>query len=261
MCAARYANPPASTSRARVNPIVVIPSRMASARLPGKPLASIAGKPMVLHVLDRAREADIGPVAVACADAEIADAVRAAGGTAVLTDPALPSGSDRVHAALAMLDPQGAHDVVVNLQGDFPTLPPGQLRAVAAPLSDLAFDIATLVTPILSPEEAAAPQVVKTACAFADGQSVAAALYFSRAAIPAGDGPLWHHVGIYAYRRAALARFVSLPESLLERQEKLEQLRALEAGMRIACTRVEHGAFGVDTPADLLRARALLETP
>ena len=149
--------------------------------------------------------------------------------------------------------------MVVNLQGDFPTLPPGQLRAVAAPLSDPAFDIATLVTPIVSPEEAVAPQVVKAACAFADGQAVAAALYFSRAAIPAGDGPLWHHVGIYAYRRAALARFVSLPESLLERREKLEQLRALEAGMRIACTRVEHGAFGVDTPADLLRARALLE--
>ena len=237
---------------------------MASSRLPGKPLALIAGKPMVLHVLDRAREADIGPVAVACAEAEIAGAVRAAGGIAVLTDPALPSGSDRVHAALAALDPQGAHDVVVNLQGDFPTLPPGQLRAVAAPLSDPAFDpgfdIATLVTPILSPEEAAAPQVVKAACAFADGQSVAAALYFSRAAIPAGDGPLWHHVGIYAYRRAALARFVALPESPLEQREKLEQLRALEAGMRIACTRVEHGAFGVDTPADLLRARALLET-
>ncbi len=246
-----------------MNPIVVIPSRMASFRLPGKPLAPIAGKPMVLHVLDRAREAGIGPVAVACADPEIADAVRAAGGTAVLTDPALPSGSDRVQAALAALDPQGAHDVVVNLQGDFPTLPPGHLRVVAAPLSDPAapgFDIATLVAPILSPEEAAAPQVVKAACAFADGQTVAAALYFSRAAIPAGDGPLWHHVGIYAYRRAALARFVSLPESPLERREKLEQLRALEGGMRIACTRVEHGAFGVDTPADLLRARALLET-
>ncbi len=261
MCAARYANvPPASTPRYRVNPIIVIPSRMASARLPGKPLALIAGKPMVLHVLDRALEAAIGVVAVACADAEIADAVRAAGGVAVLTDPALRSGSDRVHAALAELDPWGAHDVVVNLQGDFPTLPPGQLRIVAAPLADAAFDIATLVTPVLSPEEAAALQVVKAACAFEDGQSVAAALYFSRAAIPAGDGPLWHHIGIYAYRRTALARFVSLPESPLERREKLEQLRALEGGMRIACTRVEHGAFGVDTPADLARARAILET-
>jgi len=262
MCAARYANaPPASTPRYRVNPIIVIPSRMASMRLPGKPLALIAGRPMILHVFDRAREADIGPVAVACADAEVADAVRAAGGVAVMTDPSLPSGSDRVHAALAALDPQGAHDVVVNLQGDFPTVPPGQLRMVITPLSDPAFDIATLVTPILSPEEAAAPQVVKAACAFERGRAVSAALYFSRAAIPAGEGPLWHHIGIYAYRRAALARFVSLPESPLERREKLEQLRALEAGMRIACMRVEHGAFGVDTPADLTRARAILEAP
>ncbi len=262
MCTARYANArSASTPRYRLNPIVVIPSRMASSRLPGKPLALIAGRPMILHVMDRAREADIGPVAVACADAEIADAVRATGGTAVMTDPSLPSGSDRVHAALATLDPQGAHDVVVNLQGDFPTIPAGQLRMVITPLSDTAFDIATLVTPVMSPEEAAAPQVVKAACAFERGRAVSAALYFSRAAIPSGEGPLWHHIGIYAYRRAALARFVSLPESPLERREKLEQLRALEAGMRIACTRVEHGAFGVDTPADLARARTILEAP
>ena len=241
--------------------LVVIPSRMASTRLPNKPLALIAGRPMILHVLDRAREADIGPVAVACADAAIAEAVRDDGGTAVMTDPSLPSGSDRVHAALAALDPHGAHEVVVNLQGDFPTVPPAQLRMVVTPLSDPSFDIATLVTPILSAAEAAAPQVVKAACAFDRGRAVSPALYFSRAAIPAGDGPLWHHIGIYAYRRAALARFVSLPESPLERRESLEQLRALEAGMRIACTRVEHGAFGVDTPADLQRARAILEPP
>ena len=240
--------------------LVIIPSRMASTRLPNKPLALIRGRPMILHVLDRAREAGIGPVAVACADQAIADAVRADGGTAVMTDPSLPSGSDRVHAALATLDPHGEHDVVVNLQGDFPTVPPVQLRMVVASLSDPSFDIATLVTPILSPEEAAAPQVVKAACAFDRGRAVSPALYFSRAAIPAGEGPLWHHIGIYAYRRAALARFVSLPESPLERRESLEQLRALEAGMRIACTRVEHGAFGVDTPADLGRARAILET-
>ncbi len=241
-----------------MNPIVVIPSRMASTRLPDKPLALIAGRPMILHVLDRAREADIGPVAVACADAAIAEIVRDDGGIAVMTDPSLPSGSDRVHAALATLDPQGAHDVVVNLQGDFPTVPPNQLRMVITPLSDPSFDIATLVTEITSPEEAAAPQVVKAACMFDRGRAVSAALYFSRAAIPAGPGPLWHHIGIYAYRRAALARFVALPESPLERRESLEQLRALEAGMRIACTRVEHGAFGVDTPADLERARKLL---
>ena len=234
---------------------------MASTRLPGKPLALIAGRPMILHVLDRAREADIGPVAVACADQAIADMVRDAGAVAIMTDPSLPSGSDRVHAALAALDPQGVHDVVVNLQGDFPTVPPAQLRAVIGPLSDPAVDIATLVTPIQTPEEAAAPSVVKAACAFERGRAVSLALYFSRAPIPAGDGPRWHHIGIYAYRRGALARFVSLPESPLERRESLEQLRALEAGMRIACTRVEHGAFGVDTPADLDRARAILETP
>ncbi len=243
-----------------MTPIVVIPSRMASSRLPGKPLADIGGRAMILHVMDRALEADIGPVAVACADPEIAEAVRAAGGIAVMTDPSLPSGSDRVHAALATLDPQGRHDVVVNLQGDLPTMPPAQLRAVITPLADPAIDIATLVAPIETAEEAAAASVVKAACAFDRGRAVSPALYFSRVPIPSGEGPLWHHIGIYAYRRAALARFVSLPESPLERREKLEQLRALEAGMRIACARVEHAPFGVDTPADLERARAILVT-
>ena len=241
-----------------MNPIVVIPARMASTRLPGKPLADIHGRPMIVHVLDRAREAAIGPVAVACAEAEVAHAVRAQGGVAVLTDPSLPSGSDRVHAALAVLDPQGAHDVVVNLQGDLPTMPAVQLRAVITPLADPAVDIATLVAPIESEEEAAAASVVKAACAFDRGRAVSPALYFSRAPIPAGEGPRWHHIGIYAYRRAALARFVALPESPLERREKLEQLRALEAGMRIACARVEYAPFGVDTPADLERARRVL---
>ena len=241
-----------------MNPIVVIPSRMASTRLPGKPLALIAGRAMILHVLDRAREADIGPVAVACADEEIAAAVRADGGTAVLTDPSLPSGSDRVHAALAVLDPQGHHDVVVNLQGDLPTMPAVQLRAVITSLSDPAIDIGTLVAPIETEEERHAPQVVKAACAFDRGRAVSPALYFSRVPIPSGEGPLWHHIGIYAYRRAALARFVSLPESPLEHREKLEQLRALEAGMRIACARVDHAPFGVDTAQDLTRARRLL---
>lgn len=241
-----------------MNPIVLIPSRMASTRLPGKPLADIHGLPMIVHVLNRAREADIGPVAVACADQEVADAIRAAGGTAVMTDPSLPSGSDRVHAALAALDPQGRHDVVVNLQGDLPTMPPEQLRAVLSPLADPAIDIATLVAPIHTEEERNAPQVVKAACAFDRGRAVSPALYFSRAPIPAGDGPLWHHIGIYAYRRAALARYVALPESPLERREKLEQLRALEAGMRISCARVDHAPFGVDTPADLERAREVL---
>ncbi len=241
-----------------MTPIIIIPSRMASTRLPGKPLADIGGRPMILHVLARAREADIGPVAVACAEGEIAAAVRDAGGTAVLTDPSLPSGSDRVHAALATLDPHGHHDVVVNLQGDLPTMPPLHLRAVLAPLADPAIDIATLVAPVGSAEEAAAASVVKVACAFDRGRAVSPALYFSRLPIPAGDGPLWHHIGVYAYRRAALARYVALPESPLERRERLEQLRALEAGMRIACARVDHAPFGVDTPEDLARARAAL---
>jgi 3-deoxy-manno-octulosonate cytidylyltransferase (CMP-KDO synthetase) len=241
-----------------VNPIVIIPARMASTRLPGKPLADINGRPMIVHMLERGREADLGPVAVACGDAVIADAVRAAGGHAVLTDPALPSGSDRVFAALAELDPERRHDVVVNLQGDFPTITAAQLRLAVAPLDDRDCDIGTLVVPIASAAEADTASFVKAACAFADGQTVAPALYFSRQPIPWGDGPRWHHVGIYAYRRAALARYVALPPSPLERRENLEQLRALEAGMRIACARIGHGPFGVDTPEDLERARRLL---
>ncbi len=242
-----------------MNPIILIPARMASTRLPGKPLADIAGLPMIVHVMHRAQEAAIGPVAVACADREIAEAVRAAGGIAVMTDPSLPSGSDRVHAALGEIDPQARHDVVVNVQGDTPTLDPAALRAVVGPLSDPAIDIATLVAPIETAEEAANPSFVKAACVFEGGRAVSQALYFSRAPVPAGDGPLWHHIGIYAFRRPALARFVALPQSPLERRESLEQLRALEAGMRIACTRIEHGPFGVDTPADLARAREMMQ--
>ncbi|HET8996954.1 MAG TPA: 3-deoxy-manno-octulosonate cytidylyltransferase [Acetobacteraceae bacterium] len=242
-----------------MNPIVVIPSRLASTRLPGKPLADIHGKPMIVHVLERALEAGIGPAAVACGDSAIAEVVRAHGGTAVMTDPSLPSGSDRVHAALAVLDPQGRYDVVVNLQGDLPTIPAVQLRAVVTPLADPAVDIATLVAPIESEQEANLPSVVKAACVFARGRAVSNVLYFSRAPIPAGDGPRWHHIGVYAYRRAALARFVALPESPLEGREHLEQLRALEAGMRIAAARVDFAPFGVDTPDDLERARRALQ--
>jgi 3-deoxy-manno-octulosonate cytidylyltransferase (CMP-KDO synthetase) len=239
-------------------PIVIIPARLAATRLPGKPLADIAGTPMIVHVLRRALQAGIGPVAVACGDAEIADVVRAAGGTAVMTDPALPSGSDRVWAALAALDPAGRHDVVINLQGDLPTLPPAYLSSVLLPLAEPGVDIATLAAPISGPEEAEAASVVKAVCAFAGGKNVAPALYFSRVAVPWGDGPLWHHVGIYAYRREALGRFVALPPSVLEIREKLEQLRALEAGMRMAVARVDAAPFGVDTPQDLARARMLL---
>ena len=241
-----------------MNPIIVIPARMASTRLPGKPMAEINGKPMILHMLERGREAGIGPVAVACGDLAIADAVRAAGGRAVLTDPALPSGSDRVHAALAELDPDGAYGVVVNLQGDFPTLDSAGLRLVVTPLADPDVDIGTLVVPIRDDVEAATASFVKAACAFKEGQTIARALYFSRQAIPWGNGPRWHHVGIYAYRRAVLDRYVALPPSPLEQREQLEQLRALEDGMRIACVRMEHGPFGVDTAEDLERARAIL---
>lgn len=234
--------------------LVVIPARMGSARLPGKVLADIAGRPMVAHVLARALEAEIGAVAVACSEPEVAAAVRAAGGRAAMTDPALPRGSDRVHAALAELDPDRRCDIVVNLQGDLPTISPAFLRAVLRPLEDPAYDIATLVAPVTSEEEAEAPSVVKAACAFED-RDVAPAVYFSRGRVPHGDGPLWHHVGVYGFRRAALERFVSLPESPLERRESLEQLRALEAGMRIGCARVDHAPRGVDTPDDLARVR------
>jgi 3-deoxy-manno-octulosonate cytidylyltransferase (CMP-KDO synthetase) len=238
-----------------VNPLIVIPSRLAATRLPGKPLADIAGRPMIAHVIARATAAGIGPVAVACAEPAIAEAARAAGATAVLTDPALPSGSDRVHAALAVLDPARRHDIIINVQGDFPTIRPEALRAVLSALADPAVDIGTLVAPIHSAAEAALPSVVKAVTAFPPGATVAPALYFSRAVVPDGAGPLWHHIGIYAYRRAALDRFVALPPSPLEAREKLEQLRALEAGMRIACAQVPEGPFGVDTPADLDRAR------
>jgi 3-deoxy-manno-octulosonate cytidylyltransferase (CMP-KDO synthetase) len=244
-----------------MNPIVIIPARLAASRLPGKPLALIGGVPMIVHVWRRAVEADLGPVIVACGDHAIARAVEDhVNGFAQMTDPDLPSGSDRVHAALELIDPTGAYDVVVNLQGDLPDLPPAHLRAVLAPLADPACDIATLVAPIGTAQEAAANSVVKAVCAFGPGQTTARALYFSRAAVPWGEGPLWHHIGIYAYRRAALARFVALPVSPLERRERLEQLRALEAGMVIGVAQVDHAPFGVDTPEDLARARSRHET-
>ena len=231
---------------------------MASARLPGKPLALIAGQPMVLHVLRVAQEADIGPVLVACADAEIAEVVRAAGGTAVLTEPALASGSDRVNAALEVFDAGGAYNAVLNLQGDLPTVPPDYLRRVLAALNLQEFDITTLAATIRSEAEGASSAVVKVVAALSPDNPVAPALYFSRAAIPWGSGPLLHHVGLYGYRRSVLRRFVALPPSRLERRESLEQLRALEAGMRIGCTLVETAPVGVDTPEDLERVRRQL---
>ncbi|WP_298285723.1 3-deoxy-manno-octulosonate cytidylyltransferase [Acidocella sp.] len=240
-----------------MRPLILIPARLGSTRLPGKVLADIAGTPMIVHVLRRAEAAGLGPVAVACGEAEIAEAVRAAGGRAILTDPDLPSGSDRIFAALRELDPAGAFEAVINLQGDLPAIAPGCLADVLRPLA-AGYDIGTLVAPVTSAEEAAAPSVVKCVCAFPEGAEIAPALYFSRNAVPAGEGPLWHHIGIYAYRRAALAKFVSLPPSPLELREKLEQLRALEAGLRIGVARISEAPFGVDTPADLERARQIL---
>ena len=236
------------------DPLILIPARMASTRLPGKPLADIHGQPMIVHVWRRAMEAKAGRVAVAAAEQAIAQAIVRAGGEAVLTNPDHPSGSDRVFEALQKLDPGGRYDVIVNLQGDLPTLDPALISTVVAPLRDTAIDIATLATEIREPSERTNPNVTKAVIA-AQGR----ALYFTRASAPWGDGPLYHHIGIYAYRRAALERFVKLPPSPLEKREKLEQLRALEAGMTIAVRVVDAVPLGVDTPEDLERARHLLD--
>ena len=240
-----------------MNPIVLIPARMGSTRLPDKPLADIGGVPMIVHVWRRAAEAGIGPVLVATDDARVVAAVAAAGGRAVLTRSDHPSGTDRIHEALEAADPDGAHDVVVNLQGDLPTIEPGTVRASLGPLADAEVAIATLAAVIRREEERADPNVVK-AVGTEIGPGRLRALYFTRATAPWGEGPLHHHIGLYAYRRAALRRFVSLRPSRLERRERLEQLRALEAGMRIDIAVVDAVPLGVDTAAELERARALL---
>lgn len=240
------------------NPIVAIPARLASVRLPDKPLADIHGVPMIVHVLRRAEEAGIGPVFVAAADVAIKQAVEAAGGTAVMTDPDHPSGSDRIWEAVCRLDPDGVYDVIVNVQGDLPTLDPDSIRASLEPLADPAVDIATIVAEITLEEERNNPNVVKAFTAFEPGRRVARALTFTRATAPSGTGPLYHHIGLYAFRRAALERFVTLPPGQLEQRERLEQLRALEAGMRIDVALVDTVPLGVDAPDDLERARHIL---
>jgi 3-deoxy-manno-octulosonate cytidylyltransferase (CMP-KDO synthetase) len=237
--------------------LVLIPARMAATRLPGKPLLDIAGKPMIVHVLRRAEEAGIGRVAVATDTAEIAKVVAAHGGEAVMTGREHPSGSDRIFEALGALDPAGESEIIINLQGDFPTIRPDNIRDVLAPLADPQVDIATLAAEIHTEEEALNPSVVK-AVGSPIGPRRLRALYFTRATAPHGDGPRYHHIGLYAYRRRALERFVALPPSPLERQEKLEQLRALEAGMRIDITLVDTVPRGVDTPADLETTRQIL---
>lgn len=238
--------------------LVVIPARLAATRLPNKPLAMIGDAPMIVHVWRRAVQAGAGPVIVAAGDRDIADAIKAAGGEAVLTDPALPSGSDRVHAAAEIYDPQGKFDVVVNVQGDLPTLEPKLVAASVTPLADPDIDIATVVARITIPEELNDNAVVKAALSLEPGASVGPALYFSRNLIPSGPGDHYHHIGIYAFRRAALRRFVTLKPTVLELRERLEQLRAIENGMRMAAALVDTIPLGVDTPADLERARRLL---
>jgi 3-deoxy-manno-octulosonate cytidylyltransferase (CMP-KDO synthetase) len=245
------------TALSMSDPLVLIPARMASTRLPGKPLADIGGLPMIVQVLRRAEEAAIGPVVVATDSGEVADAVHAAGGRAVMTRTDHASGSDRIFEALESVDPEGRHDVVVNVQGDLPTIDPRVIAAAVPPLADPAVDIATLAAIITRDAERTEPSVVK-AVGTPVGPGRLRALYFTRATAPWGEGDLLHHIGLYAYRRRALARFVALPPSPLERREKLEQLRALEAGMRIDIVVVDDVPLGVDTPHDLDRARAIL---
>lgn len=239
-------------------PLILIPARMASTRLPGKPLADIHGAPMIVHVWRRACEAKAGRVVVAAAESEIVNAVLAAGGEAIQTDPEHPSGSDRIFEALSKLDAQMHHQIIVNVQGDVPTLDPALVRGVVETLGQSGADIATLVTQIVDEGERTNPNVTKAVVAFQPGRREGRALYFTRATAPWGDGPHFHHIGIYAYRRAALERFVKMGPSALEMREKLEQLRALEAGMSIAVRVVDAVPLGVDTPADLERARQLL---
>jgi len=239
--------------------LVLIPARMASARLPGKPLADIAGLPMIVHVARRAAQTGLGRVVVATDTVEIADSVAAHGFETVMTRADHESGSDRIFEALTALDPHGQVDTVVNIQGDLPTLDPAIVSAALRPFEDPAVDIATLGVEIVREEEKTNPAVVKIV-----GSPLSAsrmrALYFTRATAPWGEGPLYHHVGLYAYRRAALERFVALGPSCLEGREKLEQLRALEAGMRIDVEIVNSVPLGVDTPADLERARTILSS-
>ena len=247
--------------------LIVIPARMASTRLPGKPLADIAGEPMIVHVLRRAQDANVGDVVVATDSEAIAACVEKAGGRAVMTRADHLSGSDRIFEALGSADPTGRCGIVVNVQGDLPTLAPADIGAAIAPLADAAVDIATLAAEIGRADERKNPNVVKVVgtpvapIAREDGRPALLrlrALYFTRATAPAGEGPLYHHIGLYAFRRPALVRFVSLPRSPLEQREKLEQLRALENGMRIDVAIVDSVPLGVDTPDDLEAARKIL---
>tara|TARA_B100001057_G_C22840653_1_gene946959 strand:- start:1721 stop:2416 length:696 start_codon:yes stop_codon:yes gene_type:complete len=231
---------------------------MSSVRLPNKPLAIINGDPMIVHVWRRAVEAKLGRVVVACGEDEILKVIQKAGGEAVLTDPSEPSGSDRIFSALQTLDPSCEHDAVLNIQGDLPVLESSTIESAWMLLSNNNVDIGTAAAPITIYEERHNPSVVKAIVSWEEDKPKGRALYFTRATAPSGEGPLFHHIGLYAYRREALEKFVTLPLSPLEKREKLEQLRALENGMRIDVALVDTVPFGVDTPEDLERARKLL---
>jgi 3-deoxy-manno-octulosonate cytidylyltransferase (CMP-KDO synthetase) len=239
------------------DPVILIPARMASTRLPGKPLADICGEPMIVHVWRRAQEAGIGPVIVATDAPQVIAAIERVGGIAIMTRADHPSGSDRIHEAVEAFDPEGRHDVIVNVQGDLPTIDPEAIAASVPPLADKSVDIATLITEIKREEEKTDPNVVK-AIVSGIGPTHFRALYFTRATAPTGPGPLYHHIGLYAWRRSALQRFVTLKPSPLEIRERLEQLRALEAGMRIDAALVDDVPLGVDAPHDLERAREVI---
>jgi 3-deoxy-manno-octulosonate cytidylyltransferase (CMP-KDO synthetase) len=248
------------TRTAPQNPIVLIPSRLASTRLPGKPLADIGGAPMIVHVWRRAVAAELGPVVVACGDHAIAEAIEAAGGRAVMTDPRHPTGSDRIAEAIERLDPNREYDAVINVQGDLPLLDPAAVRVAAFGLLDPEIDIATLGSVITDEAALADTSVNKVVAGFVDPAKPARAVYFSKAVVPWGEGPHYEHIGLYAYRREALERFVALPQGVLERRERLEQLRALENGMTMSVSLIDPVRLGVqvDTPADLERARTLV---
>jgi 3-deoxy-manno-octulosonate cytidylyltransferase (CMP-KDO synthetase) len=245
------------TRSAPQHPIVLIPSRLASTRLPGKPLADIGGAPMIVHVWRRAVAAAIGPVVVACGDHSIAEAIAAVGGQAVMTDPRHPTGSDRIAEAVKRLDPNREHDAVINVQGDLPLLDPAAIKVAWFALADPDIDIATLGAVITEPDALQDTSVNKVVAGFADTTRPARALYFSKAIVPWGEGPHYEHIGLYAYRREALERFVSLPRGVLEERERLEQLRALENGMTMSVSLIDPARMGVqvDTEADLFRAR------
>ena len=243
-----------------MRPLIVIPARLSASRLPNKPLGMIGDFPMIIHCLHRALEADVGAVLVAAGDPEIVEQVRQAGGEVLLTDPDLPSGSDRVMAGLAAFDPDGQYDVIINFQGDLPFFDPQDFRLLLQDYDPEATGaVRTLLTPITDPDELASPNVVKVQAGFVHERpgSIARALCFSRAAVPWGQGVCWHHIGVYGYPRRVLERFVTLPPGVLEQRERLEQLRLLENGYTIEAVIATSAAFGIDTPADLERARKL----